>query len=108
MDTPEVVFRTLANQLVLDNAGVAMGMMMSSPAVCYRGKVFAFYYDQQMVFKLGESFAPEKHGIRDYSLLSPFKTKSPMRAWFQISFKERQHWETLAKQALAYLRAELA
>jgi hypothetical protein len=55
---------------------------MMSPAIQYQGKVFAFFYNKKMVFKLGRDFQPESLGIREYSLLARFKTRSPMVEWF--------------------------
>lgn len=43
--------------------GVILGKMMSSPGLKYNNKVFAFYYKDQMCFKLGESKTPDELGI---------------------------------------------
>ncbi|MEZ4949731.1 MAG: hypothetical protein R2879_14885 [Saprospiraceae bacterium] len=79
---------------------VEKGKMMSSPGLKYKGKVFAFYHDEQMGFKLGEEFAPDTYGIEKWGYLSPFKNKPPMRAWFMVPSSESRHWETLANLAL--------
>ena len=99
MTTAYTQFETIANQLITDHDSVTMGKMMSSPAVMYQEKVFAFFHNQMMTFKLGETFRPEDMDITDYHLLAPFKTRPPMRAWFSIPYAEHQHWETLANYA---------
>jgi hypothetical protein len=99
-DDPEVIFHAIIETLAQENQAVTPGKMMSSPGIKYHDKVFAFYDDHQMVFRLGKDFRPETHGIYHYSLLSPFKTKAPMADWFQITAADQDKWETLARYAL--------
>lgn len=80
--------------------GVAVGRMMSSPALIYKGKVFAFFHKEQMTFKLGKDFVPEEEGLQGCTFLSPFKHKPPMRAWIVVPWTEKDHWESLARSAL--------
>mgnify|MGYP002864013020 CR=1 FL=1 len=93
-------FRSIAALLAAENKDIAPGKMMSSPAIKYRGKVFAFYYGNKMVFRLGRDFRPETFGINQYSILAPFKTKPPMMDWFEIPATSADKWETLARYAL--------
>lgn len=86
------------------NDGVAMGKMMSSPAVKYKGKVFTFFHNEQMTFKLGKDFEPEEQGLQGCSYLSPFKNKPPMRAWIIVPWSEKDQWENLAQLALEKIR----
>ncbi len=102
-DDSERHFRSIAERLINENSAITLGKMMSSPGLQCQGKVFAFYYDQKMVFKLGRDFQPESFGIHEYSLLAPFKTKPPMVDWFEIPATEQQRWEELATCALQFL-----
>ena len=86
------------------NDGVAIGKMMSSPAVKYKGKVFTFFHNEQMTFKLGKDFEPEEQGLQGCSFLSPFKNKPPMRAWIIVPWSEKDQWENLAQLALEKIR----
>lgn len=86
---------------------VKAGKMMSSPGITYKSKVFAFFYKDKMVFKLGKEFEPKDHKISKYSYLSPFKNKAPMKAWFEIPFSEKKHWPTLTELALEYIKKEI-
>jgi hypothetical protein len=99
----EQCFRSIAALLARENSAITSGKMMSSPALQYQGKVFAFYYDKQMVFRLGRAFQPEAFSIRQYQVLAPFKTKPPMADWFEIPFAEQHLWEDLARYALQRL-----
>ncbi len=82
--------------------GVTLGKMMSSPGLKYRGKVFAFFHRDKMVFKLGEGFDMRAFGVDNYSLLSPFKTKPPLKAWIEVPASESRHWEALTERALEF------
>jgi hypothetical protein len=100
MDKEKVIFNEIAEKLTEKEKHIALGKMMSSPGIKYKNKVFAFYYKKETIFKLGEDFNPAQFNIKKFILLSPFKTKAPLRAWFQIPFSERDKWEKLAKIAL--------
>jgi hypothetical protein len=98
---------TLFDQLVADYVqrdGITLGKMMSSPALQYRGKVFAFFHQEAMTFKLGKSFDPDAYGLREWSYLNPFKNKPPMRAWVVVEATEKDQWPALTEQALAFLQ----
>jgi len=107
MDQEEIIFRKIADKLAKGNSSVSLGKMMSSPGLKYKSKVFAFYYNQQMVFRLGKEFDLRSFGIKHYSLLNPFKNKPPMAGWFQISFVDQDKWEKLARQALHLIAEEM-
>lgn len=81
--------------------------MMSSPGIRYIKKVFAFYYHDQMVFRLGKQFKPESVKLKSYTLLNPFKNKPPMSGWFQVPFSQKQLWEKLSYLALENIKQEI-
>ncbi len=101
----EHCFRSIAALLASENSAITLGKMMSSPALHYQGKVFAFYYEKQMVFRLGRDFQPESFNIQHYRVLAPFKTKPPMVDWFEIPSAHQHRWEELSRYALQLLRA---
>ena len=100
--TSRAEFESLCERFV-QRDGVSRGKMMSSPGLKYGGKVFAFFHHDKMVFKLGEGFDIKAFGVSDYSLLNPFKTKPPLRAWFEVPASEKQYWEGLAERALQFV-----
>ena len=59
----EAIFNNILNQMAADYTEISAGNMMRSPAICYKSKVFAFYYKERMVFKLDANAA---QGILDY------------------------------------------
>jgi hypothetical protein len=102
-DKEEQRFRSIAALLASENSAITLGKMMSSPALHYQGKVFAFYYGKKMAFRLGRDFQPELFTIQQYRLLAPFKTKPPMVDWFEIPFDDQHRWEELSRYALELL-----
>ena len=100
MDTSEKLFYTIGENLSKEYNDVSIGKMMSSPGIKYKDKVFAFYYKEQMVFKLGRDFDLPSIGINNFSLLSPFKTKAPLADWFEIPLEYDNRWEELARTAM--------
>ena len=79
--------------------GVSEGKMMSSPALKYEGKVFAFFHQDKMCFKLVEP-APLIGLDLPIILLSPFKTKPPLKGWYWVDQEFDRHWHLLTETAL--------
>ena len=63
--------------------------MMSSEAITYNDKVFAFFsYKKKMVFKPGTEFEPDQEGF-EICVFNPFKNRSPLNSWFEVPFTEK-------------------
>ena len=77
---------------------------MSAPAIKYKNKVFAFFHQSEMGFKLGKGYDLSPFDIQQFSYLSPFKHKPPMKAWYMIGEQDSDKWETLAYEAFAILQ----
>ena len=107
MTEPEMKFNIIVQELSQELDNVEPGKMMSSPGLRYKNKVFAFYYKEQMVFRLGKGFDPKSVGVNEYSLLSPFKNKAPLAGWFEVPFEYEHKWEDLARRALAIIKEEI-
>ncbi|MCG8309193.1 MAG: hypothetical protein MI975_17505 [Cytophagales bacterium] len=83
---------------------VHLGKMMSAPGLKFKDKVFAFFNKDAMGFRLGPNFDPEKMGIKNAKLLSPFKKKPPLKGWFIIDMYESDTWKILAEMALEFTK----
>ena len=103
MTEAQAMYEYLADKLTKED-GIAHGKMMTAPAVKYRGKVFVFFHQEKMTFKLGKDFDPTSQDITEFSYLSPFKNKPPMKAWFEIPFSQKDKWATLAQLALEKMK----
>ena len=78
--------------------------MMSSDAIRYNNKVFAFFHNEMMTFKLSHDFDLMEFGIEEWYPLSPFRTKPPLKGWFMIPAKYMDKWPQLAEMALLKMR----
>lgn len=102
----EQYFNEIRDQLGLKNQLVHPGKMMSSEAVQYDGKVFAFFSrKKKMVFKLGKAFDPDSAGI-EINVFNPFKNRGPLNGWFEIPYSAKQHWIHFTEKALDLIKLE--
>ena len=102
MSQPEALFESISQKLSSKFPEVSIGKMMSSPGLKFQDKVFAFYHNNSMGFRLGPTFEPNNFGLKEAKPLSPFKTKPPLKGWFVIDFYEHDSWELLAEKALDF------
>ncbi len=78
---------------------------MNSPGIKYKDKVFAFFHNDEMIFRLGKDFDPHKFGLREVKLLNPFKNKGPLKGWFVVNRFEKEKWEDLTRKAFEYAKS---
>jgi hypothetical protein len=101
----------LADTLVASEKGVRHGKMMSSDAVTFAGRVFAFYTGKGrfhgLGLRLGRAFDVDALGLKAWQHLAPFKSKPPMKDWILVGADERERWPELARLALAAMRTEV-
>jgi hypothetical protein len=97
-------FQAIAERLAAEVEGVASGRMMSSPGMRYGEKYFAFFQQGSVVFRLGRGYDLAAHGVTDYHLLAPYKTRPPLADWFVVPPAHLDAWDALARAALARLR----
>lgn len=93
-------FEEIAERLSKQYKQVSIGKMMSSDGIRYKTKFFAFYYNGDMVFRLGKGADPAKMGVKKFEFLNPFKKKAPLKNWFVIPYSESKNWEKLAVFAM--------
>ena len=103
----ENLFNEIRERFCLANSGITVGKMMSSEAICYKGKVFAFFSrKKKMVFKLGKDFDQNAFGV-EILVFNPFKNRAPLNGWFEVDFAQKEQWQPLARKALNRLKNEL-
>ncbi|MEM9364232.1 MAG: hypothetical protein AAGA43_16440 [Bacteroidota bacterium] len=82
---------------------VTEGKMMSSPAILFNKKVFAFFSRKnKMVFKLGTTL-PLNSDVELFEF-NPFKNKGPLTGWYEVDYSDYASWEELAELALRFVR----
>lgn len=89
MEKEEKLYLKICDTQISKDSNVTHGKMMTSPGLKYKNKVFIFFHNNTITFKLGKEFNPEKNGIKRWEFLSPFKNKPPMKAWFELPFSEK-------------------
>lgn len=100
-------FDEIRMELSAGDEHIKPGKMMSSEAITYNKKVFAFFSrKKKMVFKLGKDFNPDNFGI-EISVFNPFNKRAPLNGWFEVPFTEKSMWKPLTKKALENLKREL-
>ena len=108
-DSDLVRWQRLADDLVANQAGVERGRMMSSDAVTFGGKVFAFYTTKGRFAGLGVRLGREvgvfSLKLAEWEYLAPFKTKPPMMDWILIGSGDRDRWPEMAGLGLDIMRA---
>ncbi len=93
-------FMEIREQFCLKYPEVTEGKMMSSPAIHYNKKVFAFFSrKQKMVFRFGKDYPLDKLTV-EVSEFNPFKKKKPLTGWYEVDYKYHNNWENLAHLAL--------
>ncbi|HMQ48267.1 MAG TPA: hypothetical protein PKA00_12725 [Saprospiraceae bacterium] len=104
MSDAEAHFWNLVHRFSSSYPDVELGKMMRSDGLKYQGKVFAFFFRDEMGFRLGAEFDPEAQHILYAKPLSPFKTKPPLKGWYMIDHREMDKWEKLTELALQFTK----
>jgi len=92
-------FDQIQNEMQAAYTGVASGNMMRSPALTYKSKVFAFFFNDEMGFKLDAKAADFKELYPGSKYLSPFKKKPPLKGWLVVPGTYHNDWNNLALEA---------
>lgn len=104
MSPTYIAFEKILIDLTSRYQDVSIGRMMSASAIQYQSKIFCFFKDEKMVFKIGrETDLKKEYQIDSYDLFSPFDSKPPMQDWFIVSKEFQSRWHILAGQSLQKL-----
>jgi len=105
MRPEEEEFYYLIKKFSHSHPEIQKGKMMSSPALVYRDKVFAFLSRKyRMVFKLGKDRDLSAYDFETVPF-NPFKKKGPLSGWYEVPYSDFQHWEKLAQEALTLIQS---
>lgn len=107
MDKEEELFYKIAANMAKQYKHVNTGKMMSAPGISYKKKFFAFYYKKEITLRLGKDFIPKDYGIKKWKYLNPFKTRPPMKNWFQLPYSEKKNWKKFAIFAMDVIAKEI-
>ena len=94
------VFDEIVFSLMAENSSISKGKMMHSDAICYKDQVIAFLSRKNtMVFRLCSDDIADKESIALVPF-NPFKRKTAMKGWYELSYSQNTFWMLLTKKAL--------
>jgi hypothetical protein len=101
------LFQAIVEEFVADEAGVTRAQMMGMPCLKVRGKMFAGYWREAMVFKLAGEQHKQALALKGAHLFDPSDMNRPMKEWVVVPYAHRTRWRTLAHGALAYTASKI-
>ena len=99
MSKPEEAF--IAAGKLVKNA--EQSQMFGKPCFKIKGKAFACFFQDSMVFKLGGKDHIEAMDLNDSKLFDPSGTGRPMKEWVQVASEHEDQWGHLAKKAARHV-----
>lgn len=106
--SPLAFFLGIATYLEDNFKHIKRGSMLSSPALEYKGRAFAFCEDDRMILKLrdGRNDVLSERNIRGCQRYAPFGDRLISDQWIQVPFYYHLDWKDLAELALVELQHE--
>lgn len=100
-DSQQLFDDILAPLAALPN--VTRGKMFGALCAKVNGKAFIMFHKDAAVFKLAPADRAEALGIADARLFDPMGMGRAMKEWVEVPFSQRDHWDNLTEQAMAYV-----
>ena len=101
----EKLFTSIGEQLSKTDRNVEISQMFGKPCLKIKGKAFACFFQNEMVFKLSGKDHEQAMSLKGSQLFDPSGKKRPMKEWVQVSFTYSTMWKHLALSALEYVSA---
>jgi hypothetical protein len=86
--------------------GAEESQMFGKPCYKVAGKAFVCFFENEMVFKLGDPAHEEAMKLKGAHLFDPSGKKRPMKEWVQVPAAHSGSWKKLAKSAFDYVKGE--
>ncbi|MEO6102307.1 MAG: hypothetical protein ABIP44_01545 [Pseudoxanthomonas sp.] len=100
MSEAETLYHQIAEALPDAKAGKLFGAQcLKAP----NGKALAFFYKEEMVFKLTGEAEQEALALDGAHYFNPMDDR-PMNGWVQVAFHYADRWLEFAEAALGYVR----
>ena len=104
---PLATFNRVIHQLEQRYSHLARGQMLSSPAIEYKGRAFAFCQQDKMIIKYLDREVLIGIGIRATQDYRPFTKQVSLSQWCEVPFYYHADWTELAEMALDALKLEI-
>lgn len=87
-----------------DRYGVTISRMFGKPCLKINNKAFCCFFNDEMVFKIGQGEAANLNskypGSKNFD---PSGKSRPMKAWLQVPVEFKNEWQKLSEQALRFV-----
>lgn len=105
--SPLSIFYLVLSHLESRHTDLARGKMLSSPAIEYKGRAFAFCHRDTMIIKYRDADELVNKGIRATQEYRPFQNMMSFSEWREVPFYYQDDWPELAEMALGALKDEI-
>src|SRR5581483_1148417 len=99
------LFDTIAREFASPEAGVKKSNAFGAPCLKVRGKLFACWWGEGMVFKLDAITFAEGMRLKGGHIFNPLGKGKGMKQWLVLPYSQRAKWRTYTKHALDYVAA---
>ena len=104
---PLAIFNHVIDELERRYTHLGRGQMLSSPAIEYKGRAFAFCQKDNMIIKYNDRQLLVNIGIRGTQDYRPFTNRVTLSQWCEVPFYYHADWTELAEMALDALKNEI-
>ncbi len=101
------LYDTIAQEMASDAAGITISKMMGMDCLKVRGKLFAGFWREGRVFKLGGDTHSNALALKGSVLFDPSDMKRPMKEWVVVPYAHRAKWCALTQSALDFVASKL-
>ena len=105
--SPLALFFSIMQSLEKRHTHVAVGSLLSAPAIEYKGRAFAVCCQDRMLVKLCDPEVFSDRGIHAAQEYRPFNKGIVLNSWRQVHYYYHSDWADLAELALESMREEL-
>ncbi len=100
------LFDSIAQEFASGDAGITKSKMMGSPCLKVRGKMFAVYWRDAMIFKLAGDAHKNALARKGAQLFDPSEMNRPMKEWVVVPYAHKAKWRAFTESALTYVASK--
>ena len=105
--TPKETYDAIGQNFIAEH-DAEMGQMFGKASLKFKGKAFAAFQNDCMIFRLGkETISGLKDTYSEAENWDPSGKGRPMKDWLSVPYEHSNSWKTLAEQSLEFLKANL-
>ena len=105
MTKSEELYKDIGEDLIKDNKNVEFSQMFGKPCIKIKGKAFASFFQDDMVFKLTGDDHQMALSLKGAKLFDPSGKGRAMKEWVQVPFSSSKEWRGLAEKAMTLVES---